>query len=338
MQMRIALSAVVFVLALCHVARAEQFVLVDVTYTHSVETTKDSHYYPMLPATTPKDWTSPVDYSKGSVHVVLDVKSKPPGDAPTKLQICFEGTPSYGCTQQSPTYTKAGRVEWDSPFSSFWYESTVDWSKGVKQSPLILKDDMNNKPHGDERYMPTELHVQVTLVAPGSTFVPPPAAGSGGAGGGGAAGAAAGSNAAGAGAGGRASGSAGASSGSSGADGAGASGSTNAGGSGASGSSASAGSGASRAGSGGPAGVTAGAASAGRNAAVGGAGSVANPSTAAGAISAGAGTLENPQTAAGGGEDDSGCRAAGTRDGRVWPFMLTLAALFWRRRRQLQRA
>lgn len=164
--------------------RAEQFVLADVSYTHSAETTQDSHYYPELPADTPRDWTKPVDYAHGSVHVVLDVKTKPAGDAPTKFQLCFEGTPSYGCTAQSPTYTKIGRVEWDSPFSGFWYESTVDWAQGVKRMPLILKDDMNNKPAGDPKYMPTELHVQVTLVSAGAKFVapPPPAAGSGGGG------------------------------------------------------------------------------------------------------------------------------------------------------------
>ncbi|HKU40967.1 MAG TPA: hypothetical protein VJR89_22550, partial [Polyangiales bacterium] len=178
---KIAFPLAVASLCLCSLARAEQFVLVDLSYTHSADTTKDSHYYPKLPADTPKNWTQPVDYSKGSVHIVLDVKTKPAGDAPTKYQLCFEGTPSYGCTLQSPTYTKAGRVEWDSPFSAFWYESTVDWSQGVKAMPMILKDDMNNKPAGDPKYMPTDLHVQVTLVSAGSKFMPPPAAGSGGA-------------------------------------------------------------------------------------------------------------------------------------------------------------
>jgi uncharacterized protein (TIGR03382 family) len=183
-----ALLALVVPLAAAPV-RAEQFVLADVSYTHSAQTTQDSHYYPDLPADMPKDWTKPVDYAHGSVHVVLDVKTKPAGDAPTKFQLCFEGTPSYGCTLQSPTYTKTGRVEWDSPFSSFWYESTVDWAQGVKRMPLILKDDMNNKPAGDPKYVPSELHVQVTLVSAGAKFVAPPpptAAGSGGGGAGGA--------------------------------------------------------------------------------------------------------------------------------------------------------
>jgi hypothetical protein len=214
MQIRIGVPIVVAVLVSCAVARAEQFVLADVTYTHSTETTSDSHYYPTLPANTPDDWTAPVNYAGGSVHIVLDVMSKPAGAAPTKLQICFEGTPSYACTLQSPTYTTTGRVEWDSPFADFWYESTVDWSQGTMKMPLILKDDMNNKPHGNPQYMPTDLRVQVTLVSAGETFVPPPTGGTGGSGG-----AAAGSGGSGGedggagGAGGAASGSAGASAG-----------------------------------------------------------------------------------------------------------------------------
>jgi hypothetical protein len=174
----------------CSPVYAEQFVLADIEYTHSTTTTSDSHYYPDLPANTPKNWKTPVDYAGGFVHIELDVKTKPAGGAPTKFQICFEGTPSYACTTQSDTYTTTGHLEWDTPISEFWYESTVDWAQGTKEMPMILKDDANNKPHGDPEYMPTVLKVQVTLVSKGSTFVPPPppTAGSGGSGGAGAGG------------------------------------------------------------------------------------------------------------------------------------------------------
>jgi hypothetical protein len=178
-----ALSGVLTFCAGVTVARADQVVVTDVTYTHSADTTSDSHYHVSPLAGTPSNWNSPVDYIKGSVHVLLEVKTKPVGDTPTKFQICFEGTPSYGCTTQSPTYTKAGTYEWTSTFSSsmgFYYGGDVDWSKGVNKIALILKDTMNNKPAGDPKYMPTDLHVEVTLLSQGASYkkAPPPAAGS----------------------------------------------------------------------------------------------------------------------------------------------------------------
>jgi hypothetical protein len=71
-------------------ARAEQVVLVDVTYDHSAETTKDSHYRLKPPAAAPRNWRAPVDYASGTAHVHLEVMTKP-STAGTKFQICFTG-------------------------------------------------------------------------------------------------------------------------------------------------------------------------------------------------------------------------------------------------------
>jgi hypothetical protein len=38
---------------------------------------------------------------------------------------------------------------------------------------LILKDTNNNKPQGDPKYVPTDLHVEVTAVREGATYQPP---------------------------------------------------------------------------------------------------------------------------------------------------------------------
>jgi hypothetical protein len=301
---------------LCSRAYAEQFVLTDIEYTHSTTTTKDSHYYPTLPANTPKNWVAPVDYAHGSVHIVVDVKTKPPGDAPTKLQVCFEGTPSYACTAQSPTYTTARHVEWDSPFSGFWYESTVDWTQGTKKMPLILKDDMNNKPAGDVKYMPTDLHVQVTLVAKGSTFVappPPPLAGSGGAGAGGSGGSTSGSGGAGAGAAGTDAGEPTVDAGTSDSAPKPDAGSARPAAPGASG-------------AGGAAGGTTTPPK--PNAGAGGAGSSAQPPASNMNTSAGSGS------SAGESNDDSGCRVAGSdvQHGATWSLLIAPAYLLYRRR------
>jgi uncharacterized protein (TIGR03382 family) len=334
MQRRISFWVAVMVCGASSVARADQFTLVDVSYTHSAETTSDSHYYVMLPADTPKDWTSPVDWSNGSVHLIVDVKTKPAGGAKTKMQVCFEGTPAYGCTLQSPTYTTTGKVEWDSPFKDFWYGGDVDWSKGIKKVPLILKDDQNNKPAGDPKYMPTDLHVQIYLVSPGAKFAPP-AAGSGGTG-------ASGTGAAGAGTGGAAAagtgaaGAAGAANGGSGASGRGAQAGAGAGGragtgagtGAASGGTGAAGTAAAAAGRSASAGSTAGAAAG----SAGAAGTVTLPSTTPTAGSIGSTTSAQTERPS---ESSGGCRSAGTGLGGVWPFAGLLAWLALRRRRKL---
>jgi hypothetical protein len=157
------------VLALSANARADQFIVTDVTYTHSGQTTSDSHYRVAPSAATPKDWTKPLDWSKGSVHVLLEVKTKP-GETPTKFQICFEGSPTYACTDQSPTYTKPGKYEWSTPFAKFYQASQMKWANGVSKVALILKDTNNGKPQGDPKYVPTDLHVEVAVVSEGSTY------------------------------------------------------------------------------------------------------------------------------------------------------------------------
>lgn len=157
-----------------HTVRAEQLVIADVTYTHSAETTSDSHYYvPPLPGT-PADWTSPVDWTKGSVHLRLEVKTKPTA-TPTRYQVCFDVKPNYGCTWQIEPYTTTGVYDLTTPFASIWYPTPeFDWSQGVRVLSLILKDVDNNKPQGDPLYVPTELRVEVTLLSEGAVYVPPP--------------------------------------------------------------------------------------------------------------------------------------------------------------------
>jgi hypothetical protein len=158
------------------IAHADQFVVVDATYTHSAATTTDSHYRVAPTAQTPKDWTKPVDYANGIAHVVLEVKTKP-SDAATRFQICFEGTPTYACTDQSPPYTAPKTYAWETPIANFYQgdDKKINWADGVNTVALILKDTMNNKPQGDPDYVPTDLHVVVTIVSAGDTYQPPAA-------------------------------------------------------------------------------------------------------------------------------------------------------------------
>ncbi len=153
--------------------------MTELTYTHSATTTTDSHMRVAPLAGNPTNWVSPVDYSHGTAVVRLEVFTKPTTTA-TRFQICFEGSPSYACTDQAPAYTAPGVYTWTTQFTSFYQYNMVDWTKPVSKVALILKDTMNGKPAPENvgattsaLYMPTNLRVTVTLVSPGGTYVPP---------------------------------------------------------------------------------------------------------------------------------------------------------------------
>ena len=74
------------VVAFASTASAEQFVLFDQTFTYTKDDADNSkpnpsHYYvtdDMLNPDRPKDWTKPIDYRNGTVHIRLEVLEKPP--------------------------------------------------------------------------------------------------------------------------------------------------------------------------------------------------------------------------------------------------------------------
>ncbi len=153
-------------------ARAEQFVVVDETYTATAANTDDSHYRVNPRAGTPTNWRSPVDFASGRAHARLEVLEKP-STRKTLYNICYEATPSYACMAYSPAYTAPGVYDFEFPFSTFYQYSMVDWSKGVRKVALILKDENEIKKQGDAAFYPTKIHITITIVAPGSTYVPP---------------------------------------------------------------------------------------------------------------------------------------------------------------------
>lgn len=173
-------------------AWADQVVVFDETWVHTPDL-PDSHYRLPPAEGTPADWVNPTDYTGGSAWVYLEVFSKPTAQE-TKFQVCFEATPTYACTAQSPTYTEVGVYEWETPFGGFWSPpgELVDWTQGVNQIACILKDTENGKPSADNvgpeiaaLYTPTEVRLVVTLVEAGSVYEPPTPTGAGGTGTGG---------------------------------------------------------------------------------------------------------------------------------------------------------
>jgi len=167
---------------------AEQFVLFDETFTYTKEDADNSkpsksHYYvkgERLNAKRPKDWTSPVDYRNGTVHIRLEVLEKPPGGAPTTWTLCYipnKGQKNgYGCTGTG-IYREAGVYERDVSMTSFWENESIIWSEGIKEMHLVIKDDSGGGGHAHkradhEKFFPTKVRITMVQVSAGATYEP----------------------------------------------------------------------------------------------------------------------------------------------------------------------
>jgi len=165
-----------------------QFVLFDVEFTYTKadadnSTPSKSHYYvtrDKLKPEIPRNWTSPVDYRNGTVHIRIEVKDKPAGSAPTTWTLCYipnkgKGN-GYGCTG-TDVFTEEGVYERDVPMTSFWENGAIIWEEGIKQMDLVIKDDSGGQGHAHkradhEKFFPTTVGITMIQVAAGATYDP----------------------------------------------------------------------------------------------------------------------------------------------------------------------
>jgi hypothetical protein len=165
-------------------ASAEQFVLFDVAFKFTKEDADNSkpsksHYYvksPLINPQRPKDWTAPVDYRNGTVHIRIEVLEKPAGGTPTTWTLCYipnkgQGN-GYGCTGTG-VFTEKGVYEKDVSMRSFWENDAIIWTEGIKQMDLVLKDDKNLHAHkrtDPENFFPTKVRITMIQVSAGSKY------------------------------------------------------------------------------------------------------------------------------------------------------------------------
>ncbi len=178
-------SALLLSPAMC---RAEQFVLFDATFTYTKEdadTSKPSksHYYvreKLLNPDRPKDWTAPVDYRNGTVHIRTEVIEKPAGGEPTTWSLCYipnKGQKNgYGCTG-TVVYREKGVYEQDVSMKSFWQNDSIVWSEGIKQMDLVIKDGSGGNGHAhkrpdSEKFFPTKVRITMVQVSAGAKYDP----------------------------------------------------------------------------------------------------------------------------------------------------------------------
>jgi hypothetical protein len=169
-------------------AAAEQFVLFDVTFTFTKEDADNSkpsksHYYvkgDLINPERPKDWTQPVDYRNGTVHIRTEVLEKPAGGEPTTWSLCYipnKGRKNgYGCTG-TVVYREAGVYEQDVSMKSFWENDSIVWSEGIKQMDLVIKDNSGGSGHAHkrpdhEKFFPTKVRITMVQVSAGAKYDP----------------------------------------------------------------------------------------------------------------------------------------------------------------------
>lgn len=175
-------------LAACTSLPAAQFVLFDATFNYTKEDADNSkpsksHYYikgAAINPDRPKDWTAPVDYRNGTVHIRLEVLEKPPGGEPTTWSICYipnkgQGN-GYGCTG-TDVYREKGVYEKDVSMKSFWQNDAIIWSEGIKQMDLVIKDNSGGSGHAHkradhEKFFPTKVRITVIQVSAGAKYDP----------------------------------------------------------------------------------------------------------------------------------------------------------------------
>lgn len=179
---------ILLVLSALPSVNAAQFVLFDVTFTYTkadagTSMPNRSHYYvkgAALNPDRPRDWTSPVDYRNGTVHIRAEVIEKPPGGEETTWTLCYiphqgQGN-GYGCTGTG-LYQEKGVYERDVPMTSWWENGSIVWTQGIKQMDLVIKDNSGGQGHAHrrpdhEKFFPTKMRITMVQVAAGSTYDP----------------------------------------------------------------------------------------------------------------------------------------------------------------------
>jgi hypothetical protein len=180
--------AVSFMVIMSGAAKAAQFVLFDVTFNYTKDDADNakpskSHYYvkgDLINKDRPKDWTSPVDYRNGTVHIRAEIIEKPPGGEPTMWTICYipnhgQGN-GYGCTG-TDLFREKGVYEKDVSMKSFWENDSIIWSEGIKQIDLVIKDGSGGSGHAHkradfEKFFPTKVRLTAIQVSAGAKYDP----------------------------------------------------------------------------------------------------------------------------------------------------------------------
>ena len=131
------------------------------------------------------DFQEPANYASGTLFQRLEVLSKP-SDAVAQYQICLvpadDITVAPACSDSSElTFSENGTFEASQPLTSLSNYGKVDWSKGVANILLILRDDNGNPVSSNylyrsnptldfEDFYPMRVSYSAVIVPKGAVF------------------------------------------------------------------------------------------------------------------------------------------------------------------------
>lgn len=161
-----------------------QVKLLNIAYTHDSEATGTGAYsFFGAPGTLATSFTAPVDYASGTVYQRLEVLSKP-SDTPVQYQLCLvpkDISTSPACSNAKLSFSGPGVYENNQPLSSFLNYNRVNWSSGIDNVMLVVKDG-EGRPvdssyftqSGDDleldNYFPMNVRFEAVIVPPGGSF------------------------------------------------------------------------------------------------------------------------------------------------------------------------
>ena len=138
-----------------------------------------------VPSRLSEDLLSPVNYAGGTVFQRLEVRSKP-SDAPVQYQLCLvpddEIVVRPACSTEVLEFSAPGVYETRQALSSFSEYDSIDWSRGLINVMLVLKDEQGQpldntylvgRSEADidlSRYYPMSVRYEAVLVPTGATF------------------------------------------------------------------------------------------------------------------------------------------------------------------------
>jgi hypothetical protein len=157
------------------VARAEQIVLFDITYTH--DASNDAHHGISGAALNqPANWTAPINYAQGTIHFYQEVMTKP-SDKDTIIDFCLISVRDYGCIETF-IYKTVGLHETVRSMAGRDVDkrNVIDFTQKMRSIQMVLKTPAptyinGGRPQSD--FLPSRMRFVATLVSPGGTYVRP---------------------------------------------------------------------------------------------------------------------------------------------------------------------